>query len=271
MRGGESHSLCSSNLGINAKPETPDAMSTVGSRRNSYYAGGYEQNNRYQSGGPGGYYGSRQSLAQRESWADGGFPAGPGPRSRFHRTQYQSGQYDSGWNPRQSNAHSVYPTPGYQQSRDTVITGGSDSNHSAGPYSTDPSSDSSSVERGGPVGGPVQKPGPDLGEQYGFSGFGGNNQPIHEELGNYNYRGGPSNNGYYSQGQHEMGHVAPPVPMKTMGQQMPNNPNMIKLSSNGQGGAPAVGGGGRPNTLTRKGTDVSEKRKSWFKRRFSKD
>jgi hypothetical protein len=242
--------------------DSSDAMSTYASRRNSYYAGGYEQNNRYQSGG-GGYYGNRQSAAPRESWNDHGFPAGPGPRSKFHRTQY-----DSGWNPRQSTGHNVYPTPGYQQSRDTVITGGSDSNHSAGPYSTDPSSENSSIERGGPV----KQPGPDLGEQYGFSGFGGNGQPIHEELGNYSGHGygGPSNNGSngYFQQQHDTNYAPPPVPMKAAGQPAPNNPNMIKLNTNGP---EATAAGGRPNVLSRKSTEASEKRKSWFKRRFSKN
>lgn len=234
------------------------------SRRNSYYSTAGYENSRTQSG----YYGNRQPAVARDSWADHGYQAGPGPRSRHPRQQ----QYDNGngWNQRQNTGpQSVYPTPGYHQSRDTVMTGGtggSSSQQSEGHYSTDPSSEHGSIDRGGPV------KQPDLGEQYGFSGFGNNSQPIHEELGNYGYQNGQNGNGYYQQPHHQQQQqqaydYPPPVPSKGNGQPMPNNPNAMKL--NGQqnsGGTPA-----RPGVLTRKGTESSEKRKSWFKKRFSKN
>lgn len=224
-------------------------MSVMASRRNSYYAGGYEQNRPMQGGA--GYYGSRQSLAARDSWQDNGYGSSPAPRARYSRMQG-----DPSWN-RQSNGHNVYPTPGYQQSRDTIITGGSNGSHSE-QYSTDPSSDNSSIERGGPV----RPPQPDVGEQYGFSGFGGNPQ-----LDQYGNGRGPSNNVYSQQQQH-----LPRVPeqnVRQAPQPPPHNSNVIKLS-NAQNQGPPPAGGNRPNVLARKSTDASDNKKSWLKRRFSK-
>jgi hypothetical protein len=167
-------------------------------------------------------------------------------------------QSDPGYNNRYSNGNNVYPTTGgthgYQQSRDTVNTNGSNGSHSD-PYS-DPNSDNSSVERATPV----RPPQPDLGEQYGFQGFGGG--PILEE-----YGGGarPSNSGYPKQQQNGYG-IPPPVPAKAGPPPPPTHGVPIKLN---QSQAPAVGNGdGRPNVLTRQNTD---KRRSWFKRRFSKE
>jgi hypothetical protein len=162
------------------------------------------------------------------------------------------------------NGNNPYPSQGNQQSRETVITGGSNGSHSE-PYSTDPSSENSSIERGGPV----MKP--DLGEQYGFSGFGNGPQPILEEFNGNGAGPGAPNGNYY--GQNNGASMPPPVPAKTgPPPPPPHNPNMIKLSnttSNGQGPPPASGG--RPNVLSRKATDDSDKRRSWFKRRFSKN
>lgn len=230
-------------------------MSGFDSRRSSYYGGGYEQNRYSQAGG--GYYGGRQGGAARESWAENGYGPRGGPRTRYNPNRMQS---DPGWN-RYSNGHNVYPSQGHQQPRDTVVAGGSNGSLSE-PHSADPSSENSSIERGYPV----NKP--DMGEQYGFSGFGGGPQPILEEYGN---DAGPSNNGYFPP-QHNAGNVPPPVPMKTAGPPPPpaHNPNMIKLT-NSQGQGPPPANGGRPNVLSRKSTEASDKRRSWFKRRFSKD
>ncbi|KAF2799090.1 hypothetical protein K505DRAFT_321343 [Melanomma pulvis-pyrius CBS 109.77] len=231
-----------------------DIMSGYASRRSSYYGGAHEQNRFSQAGG---HYGSRQAAAARESWLDNshgaGGPVGP-PRTRYNRMQS-----DPAFN-RYSSGHNVYPTQGYQQSRDTVNTGGSNGSQSD-PYSTDPSSENSSIERATPV----SKP--DLGEQYGFQGFGGSPQfqsPILEEYPNGT---GPSSNGNYQQSYHGT-NMPPPVPRKA-GPPMPpqHNPNMIKLSDS-QGQSPASNAGGRPGVLTRNNT---EKRRSWFKKRFSKE
>jgi hypothetical protein len=229
-----------------------EIMSGYASRRSSYYGGFGDQNRYSHAGGGGGYYGSRQAAAARETWTDNGY--GPPGHSR---TRYNRMSSDPGWN-RRENGHSIYPTQGYQQSRDTVNTGVSNgSNSDAAPYSTDPSSENSSIERAMPS----MQPKPDLGEQYGFNGFGGGPQPILEEYGN-----GPSrSNGYYYQPLQDPS-LPPPVPAKA--NPPANNPNVVKLS--GQQGAPPTQGN-RPNVLQRNSTDASGKRKSWLKRRFSKN
>jgi len=175
---------------------SPDVVNGYTSRRSSYY-GGHDQNQRYSQ--VGGYYGSRAAAAARESYADNGHgqPMGP-PRSRYSQRLQSEPMLN-----RHGNGHGVYPTHGYQQSRDTVNTGGSNGSQSE-PWtnSTDPSSENSSIERSTPV------TKPEIGEQYGFTGFGGAPQfqgPILEEYGNHNeasYRqqngAGPNPNGGHS-------------------------------------------------------------------------
>ncbi|ORY14984.1 hypothetical protein BCR34DRAFT_196150 [Clohesyomyces aquaticus] len=237
-----------------ARPESmaqTEAMNGYTSRRSSYY-GGYEQNRHSQASG---YYGSRQSAAARESWADNGYgpqggPVGGGPP----RTRYNRMQSDPGLN-RYNNGNGVYPPQGYPQtqSRNTINTEGSNGSHSD-PY-TDPNSENSSIERATPV----MKP--DLGEQYGFSGFGGGPQfqgPILEE---YPNGAGPSNNGYFQQQQQ----VPPPVPAKRAN---PAQGNSGPIRPGGGQAQARADVSARPNALARNNT---EKRKSWFKRRFSKD
>lgn len=170
-------------------------MSGYGSRRSSYYGGGggYNDQNRFSTAS--GYFPQRQT--QRDSYADGygqGGPVGGPPRLRYGNRM----QSDPGWNTRQSQ-QGVYPMNGYQQSRDTVNTNGSNGSHSDGPYSNDPSnSENSSIERGIPV----QPPQQDMGSQYGFNGFG--RGPIMEE-----YAQGPPPPAHGMPSQNGM---APPPP-----------------------------------------------------------
>lgn len=232
----------------------PDSeiQSGFASRRSSYYGAGssYDQN-RYSQYGNG--YGNRHN-GDGSNYGYGG-PVG-GPRSRYNPNRMQS---DPGWTNRMSSSNNVYPTPAHMQSRDTVNTGGSGSQ--SDPYSNEQGSENSSIEqRGGPVR-------PEMGEQYGFSGFGGGGpQPILEEYGNHT---GPSD-GYFPSQQQQQQSAPPPVPSK-YGAPSSNafSSNPIKLtSSNNQGPPPA--NAGRPGIL-RKNTGESEKRKSWFKKRFSKN
>lgn len=230
------------------RADQTDVMSGYNSRRSSYYGGGYEQN-RYSRAS---YYGHRQ--AGRDSYDNGegmGGPVGGHPARMRYGNRMQS---DPSWNNRQSmhngngNGNGVYPIHGLQQSRDTVNTNGSNGSHSDGLNSNDPSSDNSSFERAGPV----QRPQPqDLSEQYGFNGFGKGPQ-----LDSY----GPNasnGTGYFPPPQMQNGpppppkHVTPPAPIKL----------------NNTAGSPP-GDAGRPNVLSKTNDD---KRKSWFKRRFSKD
>lgn len=159
------------------------------------------------------------------------------------------------------NSHGVYPTHGYQQSYDTV---GSASVNGSGATeqwgnSTDPSSENSSIDR-------VQPPQkPDVGEQYGFNGFGGAPQfpgPILEEHGadapaygqpGYGKTHATPGAGFPYQGND----VAPAPPPHSAKQTPPRVP--IKLG----GSTPPVNGDSSP-------TSPGDKRKSWIKRRFSK-
>jgi hypothetical protein len=164
-------------------------------------------------------------------------------------------QSDPGWNRHpHANGNGVYPVQQYQQSRDTVNTNGSNGSHSE-PYSTDPSSENSSIERS------VGAMKPDMGEQYGFNGFGGT--PIQEE---YHQGMGPASNGYAVQRPNgTLNYRAPPVPMKQGPPPPPVHANKpIKLTSSND----VPNAESRPALLQRQST---EKRKSWFKRRFSKD
>jgi hypothetical protein len=240
------------------RADQTDIMSGYTSRRSSYYGGGPDQN-RYSRQSYYGHQGNRDSYEQGSGM--GGPVGGPSQRMRYGNRM----QSDPGWNSRQSqymnngNAtpNGVYPIHGLQQSRDTVNTNGSNGSHSDGPYSIDPSnSDNSSFERGVPVRRPVQPPQQDMGEQYGFQGFGG-------EPGLNSYGPGPSNgygNGYSQPPQMSNG---PPPPPK---HQHITPPAPIKL--NNSGGSPPMEAG-RPNVLAKNSGD--DKRKSWFKKRFSKD
>jgi len=226
-------------------------MNGYASRRSSYYGGG--------GGGGGGYDQNRYSRAsyyghqQRDTHYENGYGMG-GPVGGQQRMRYGSRmQSDPGWHNKQ-NGHGVYPIHGLQQSRDTVNTNGSNGSHSDGPYSNDPSSDNSSFERPMPVQRPPQ---PDVGEQYGFHGFGKGPQLDP-------YGKGPSGgDGYFpNQGQNGMHNGAPPPPPKHASP--PGGP--IKLNPSAT--SPNADGG-RPNVLSKNNND--DKRKSWFKRRFSKD
>lgn len=159
----------------------------------------------------------------------------------------------------QNSTQGVYPSHGHQQSYDTVASA-SNGSHATDQWgnSTDPSSENSSIDRVQTV------PKPDLGEAYGFNGFGGAPQiqgPILEEHGQgapgYGHPGyGQSQvaagNGHPYQGN---GAPAPPphAPPKDAGPRVP-----IKL------GTSAAVSSRLPATVE------TDKRKSWLKRRFSK-
>lgn len=212
-----------------------------------------------------GYYGNRMSYKRPESYAENSGtshdPYGSGRRGipRNQSEPMLNGQSNAQSNVQpngSSNAQGVYPSHAHQQSYDTVGTAsyGSDGTHQWG-NSTDPSSENSSIDR-------VQPPQkPDLGEVYGFNGFGGAPQfqgPILEEHG----QGTP---GYgqpgYGKGQavagvgnpyQGNGAAPPPPPHKETRPRVP-----IKL------GAPSVASRAPPAV-------DSDKRKSWLKRRFSR-
>lgn len=209
--------------------------------QNGYYGGGRSQSYRPEST----YFDGRPNgMSRPESYYNTQDNAGPSNgyypnRARYPRTASE---------PHYNNAQGVYPGPGNQQSYETVTTAsGSGSSDPVG-YSTDPSSENSSMDRIPP---PPQK---DIGEAYGFNGFGGNPEIVPpgsgiNEYGSYGAQ--PQGNGQQNQGP-------PPMPRKeSAGPRVP-----IKLgATNGYAGDPQEAA--RP--------PVGEKRKSWFGKRFSRN
>ena len=189
------------------------------------------------------------------------------------------GQYNNGrrFGPRNNsdpalyghNGHQgVYPSHGQQPSYDTVGTA-SNQSHVTDQWgnSTDPSSENSSVDK-------FQQgiPKQDLGETYGFNGFGAGPQlqgPILEELGHdapsygqpgYGQSQTDNTNGYPYQGNDippaVPAHGVPRPPPKEAASRAP-----IKL-----GASPNGSYNNAPPSVPSK----REKRKSWLGRRFSK-
>lgn len=160
----------------------------------------------------------------------------------------------------QNSNPGVYPSHGYQQSYDTVTTASGSGSHGTDQWgnSTNPSSENSSLDRVNHV---VK---PDLGEAYGFSGFGGAPQfqgPILEEHGygnpaygepGYGHSSngmGPAAGGYLNRNVNGAPAVPPHVPVKDNGPRVP-----IRLGASSANVRP----------------DAGDKRKSWLKRRFSR-
>lgn len=232
------------------RADQTDVMSGYNSRRSSYYGGGGHDQNRFSQ--VSGYYGNRQPV--RESSYDGhnmGGPVGGPQRVRYGNRMQSDPSWSNNANNSRQNGSNVYPVNGYQQSRDTINTNGSNGSHSDGPYSNEPSSDNSSIERGA---GPVRPP-QDM--NYGYNGYnsGYNNGPIREEYGQ------PPSNSYFPPQQNG---VPPPPPKHA------TPPAPIKLGGGVNGPSANTG---RPAVLSKNSSNSGgdDKRKSWFKRRFSKD
>ncbi|KAF2756616.1 hypothetical protein EJ05DRAFT_70165 [Pseudovirgaria hyperparasitica] len=232
----------------------PDAASTYQSRRSSYFAGNNERTQTRHSN-IGGCYGNGNGGA-RENYNDQTYaPPVAGPsRNRYNQRMMsdpQAGRYNNG--------APVYPNAGYQQSRDTVNTGVSGSGSEPWTNTTDPSSENSSIERNIPVNRA------DAADQYAFTGFG--SAPIMEEYGpdaNYScLHMAPT--GTYSPPNYPNA-LAPTVPPKNSSGKS-HIPLGISPSTTGEA---VRNNESRPRTLSRRESS-GDKRKSWFKRKFSKD
>jgi hypothetical protein len=159
-------------------------------------------------------------------------------RARYPRTTTE---------PQYNHGHGVYPAPGNQPSYETVTTAsGSGSSSEPAGYSTDPSSDNSSLDR---IAGAGMK---ESSENYGLDGFGANPQYLPPGNGLEPYM----SNGAARQGNGYMSHVPPPVPQKG-GSATLRKP--IKLGTTSGNAGPAI-----------PAPAPADKRKSWFGRRFSK-
>lgn len=254
----------------------PDMANGFPSRRSSYYGGNDQTHNafhRQSQSQPqvGGYYGGRVA-ASRESYTDGyGPPPLPGPSRNRYSQRLQSEPVVPRYN---GNGQPVYPSHSHQQSRDTVNTGDTSGSHSEPwGYSTDPSSENSSIDKVNPI-----STKPDLAEQYGFNGFGSAPNfgaskfrgPIMEEYDSENGGAYPQSysvkNGGGNYLQH---HISNPQSAPTQSGPAVPPKGVIKL---GPGSAPPLSsssGNTGPYRPSLQHTP-SEKRKSWFKRRISR-
>jgi len=204
------------------------------------------------------YYGSRGSLYRPDSVAEergnGGMSRpgsyydnlnGPsnGPSNGYYPTRARYPR--TATEPVYNNGTGVYPTHGHQQSYETVTTAsGSGSSGEALGYSTDPSSENSSIDRIQPAemnryNGAPKPPMHNL----NFHGYGPNTGEAPMMSGGY-----PGQNG------------GPPPPPQKDAMSAPRVP--IKLGSSGADSGPTTYEPPRPGG--------GEKRKSWFGKRFGK-
>jgi len=156
---------------------------------------------------------------------------------------------------------------GYNGSRDTVTTGVSNGSQSE-PYSTDPSSENSSIDK------PHPAPRADYDEQYGYSTPGrgpGFQNPIMEESVYRNGDGayyqqnkaGPSRNDGYPHQTHNG--APPPAPVHATFQGVAAK-KPIRLGGDGTSQPLAASSGNSGAGLQH----TPSQKKGWFKRRFSK-
>ena len=228
------------------------------------YLIGYNYQQRSPGDG-GGYYGNRNSTVRPDSYIDNYAPPPPthhvqgrrfGPRENSDPALYGQNSHANG---------GVYPSHAYQQSYDTVASSSGNGSHATDQWgnSTDPSSENSSIDR------IPQAPKPDIGEAYGFNGFGGAPQfqgPILEEHGQGHPTYGQPGYGQKQTGtgtgyQHSGNGSGPPAPPPHLPPKDSAPREPIKL-----GDSPRADG-----TMRAPPDANSEKRKSWLKRRFSRN
>jgi len=185
---------------------------------------------------PGGYYGNRRP----DSYAEG-----PQQRMRYNS---RGGSYNNaGHYNGNGNGNGVYPQHGYHQSHDTVTSGQTYGSDSTGPWhnGTDPSSENSSLDRINATTKPQQD-----GMYGGQNGYGGYPRAIPED-GQY----APQHQGYGG------GPVQPPG-----GARKP-----IPLGGGGESGFSAPTAAPPRGNLPSTARAEPEEKKSWLKRRFSKN
>ncbi|RFU32469.1 hypothetical protein B7463_g3892, partial [Scytalidium lignicola] len=227
-------------------------------RRSSYYAGANEDR---QKGPQNGYYGSRSQSYRNDGYYNGNPNSRPdsyynngqdlngngGPNNSY-QTPNRSRYPRTAAEPQFGIGQGIYPTTGNQQSYETVTSASGGSLGEPAGYTTDPSSENSSLDRVQPL------QNKDPAENYGFNGFGGNPQlqPVGAGISpNIN----PNN---YNQN---------PIPNQFPD---PGSSSVLRKQAPGRG---PIKLGGSPNvnqpTVYEPPRPEPEKRKSFFKR-FSK-
>lgn len=210
----------------------------------------------------GGYYGHRLSLARPDSFIDSYTVTSsqyPGSRRLSQRLHSESALPGP-------NSPPGFPSHGYQPSLDASGSSSANESHGTDQWGnfTDPSSENSSIDK-------VQQTSkPDLGEIYGFSGFGGAPQfqgPILEERGqgasafgqpDYGRSQGTIRGGSPYPGKEAAKDVStPPTPPP----HAPSKENMSRVP---------IKLGNSPLSANVSPVTPGDKRKSWLKRRFSR-
>lgn len=232
-------------------------------RRSSYYGGTQVTQDDRPRFPQNGYYGGRtQSYRPESTYADGRYSGmarpdsyysggdnvgSAGPSNGYHpnRARYPRTASEPHFN---HGGQGVYPVHGNQQSYETVTTASGSGGSSADPagYSTDPSSENSSMDRITPLPVPSKEPV----EAYGFNGFGGS---PHYALPGSGLAEQQGMSGAQRQGNGYLGQGPPPPPSK----QAPRV--LMKLGESSGNAAPQSAQ-----------TPAAEKRKSWFGRKFGK-
>jgi len=245
--------------------DSSDAASTY-NRRSSYFGGtqvttdGQGQGPRYPQNSYPGYNGRTQSSYYRpeSTYTDARSNGMSKPDSYYNAME--NGANNNGYLPNRAryprtasepqfnSGGGVYPVPGGQQSYETVTTAsGSGSSADPAGYSTDPSSDNSSVDR-------IHALPKEPVDNYGFNGFG--NTPQYAPPGSGINENSP--NGAQRQGNGYQNQGPPPVPQKQG--TGPRAPIKLGVST----------GNASPDNTDTSTRPTAEKRKSWFGRRFSK-
>lgn len=245
-----------------------DHESTPGadySRRSSYFGGhnGYSRGYNDQNG----YYHGRGNYSRPESYMEGNYGGGPPPENYYPYNQQGGGRRPRPRHRMESEYHGGYApngygSNGYHKSYENVTAAsGSGSNTEPWANSTDPSSVNSSIDQlqrqqqqeqqQQQLQQQQQQQEKAVADRYGFSGFG-----PEPNLNN----GGALASGAAGTGRINLNNSAP-VADPTAGGPV--------------GGPPPTAGAPTARRHLRKATNASEasdtKRKSWFKRRFSKD
>jgi hypothetical protein len=227
----DSKNLCSKTVALTFVTDTDSSAQL--NRRSSYHPGS-------------------QSRFQHDSYY-GGRPASLRPESTYHGNSHRNSYYENhnGHGPysgrhRASRMHSepqithrgrenVYPLPHKDRSYETVTSAAGSGNSEAAGYQTDPtSSDNSSIER------------PSRSEAANDSGIGFNQQQPHQTQ--------TFSVGLPSNGKHQL----PSIPAGSVAQQHAPGVPQKKLSV-------------LRRQPSQQPSETSEKRKSWFTRRFSKN
>ncbi len=225
----------------------------------------YAQSRNTFHSGRGNYYGNRNSMGHFRLDENGdGYGSTYNNNPRFvPRNNSDPALYGH------HNNQGIYTSHGQQPSYDTVGTG-SNQSHGTDQWgnSTDPSSENSSIDKA-----QQSQPKQDLGEVYGFNGFGAGPQlqgPILEELGHdapsygqpgYGQTQNGQSNGYPYQGND----IPPAVPVHGA----PRLPAKDTTSGKSfQQALPTVSGSN--NNAPPPVPSKREKRKSWLGKRFSR-